>query len=66
MTKRVEIVLDLSDCADISLAQFNAVKETVKQLNPGFQIVEAFQTPNEKSPDAWKTVITLEKTDRTI
>jgi len=48
--KKIEIEIKLSTKSQsVRFAQWEAVRDTVEQLNPGFVVFETFQTGNDST-----------------
>ena len=56
MTKKFEISLKMPARSEAQGAQLNGIKETLKQLNPGFEIDEFFW---DIAGSTWKVTATM-------
>ena len=59
MTKKFEIVLKMPERTEAQGGQLNGIKETLKQLNPGFEIDE-FYWDILQDQFTWKITATME------
>lgn len=63
MTKKFEIVLKMPTRSEAQGAQLNGIKETLKQLNSGFEIDEFFW---EVDKALWKITATMKPIKETL